>query len=114
LDAYVFPVYERTIEEVRRPFDEELGSRLHLEQVGIADVTNPARERFEQDGDARAFARDFVGFFRAFSEPSLRVALAPEGDAIDELYRRLEDQIRADASTFTFVIHSLAVVISRA
>jgi SAM dependent carboxyl methyltransferase len=114
LDAYVFPVYERTIEEVQRPFDEELGRRLRLEQVAIADVANPASDRFEHDGDADAFARDFVGFFRAFSEPSLRDAIDPDGDAIDELYRRLEDRIRADANHFAFVIHALSAVISPA
>jgi SAM-dependent methyltransferase len=114
LDAYVFPVYERTIDEVLRPFDEEVGARLRLEHVEIADVVNPAVDRFETDGDASAFASDFVGFFRAFSEPSLRNALAPEGDAVDELYRRLEERIRAEAADFSFVIHALAVVISRA
>jgi gibberellin A4 carboxyl methyltransferase len=115
LDAYVFPVYERTIEEVRRPFVEEgVGRRLRLEHVAIADVTNPASDRFAQDGDADAFARDFVAFFRAFSEPSLRNAIAPEGDVIDELYRRLEEEIRADAAGFAFVIHALSAVISRA
>jgi hypothetical protein len=115
LDAYVFPVYERTIDEVQRPFSEEdVGRRLRLEHIAIADVTNPASDRFERDGNADAFARDFAGFFRAFSEPSLRKAIAPEGDAIDELYRRLEDHIRADAANFAFVIHALSAVISRA
>jgi gibberellin A4 carboxyl methyltransferase len=114
LDAYVFPVYERTIDEVQRPFAEEVGTRARLEHCAIADVANPAADRFEEDGDASAFARDFVGFFRAFSEPSLRAALAPRDGALDELYRRLEDRIRADATDFTFVVHALAAVISRA
>jgi hypothetical protein len=112
LDAYVIPIYERTVEEVRRPFDEAIGQRLALEGLSIADTQNPASDRFRKEGDAAAFARDFVGFFRAFSEPSLREAIDPRGGTVDELYRRLEARLTAGADEFSFVIHLVTAVIA--
>ncbi len=113
LDAYVIPIWERTLEEVRRPFAEDVGRRLELERLEIADSTSPASEEYRRSGDAAAFARDFVGFFRAFSEPSLRAALDLEGTVVDELYRRLETRLEANADDFRFVVHVVTAVITR-
>jgi hypothetical protein len=113
LDRYVMPVYERTVEEARLPFGEDIGRRLVLEHITIADSVNPASQRYRETGDAAAFAREFVGFFRAFSEPSLRAALDPRGKAIDELYRRLEARLTAAADDFAFTVHVLTAVIAQ-
>jgi SAM dependent carboxyl methyltransferase len=113
VDGYVFPVYERTLAEVRRPFDEALGDRFELEHLELRDSETPAWQRYEADGDADAFARSFVGFVRAFSEPSLRAALDPDGAALDELYRRLGQRAAADPSAFAFTVHVLSAVIVR-
>lgn len=113
LDAYVVPIYERTIDEVRRPFKEGIAERLRLEHLAITDSANPISDRFGADGDASAFARDFVRFFRAFSEPSLQEALDPDGKAMDDLYRQLEVRLRERAVDFTFVVHPITAVIAR-
>jgi hypothetical protein len=113
LDAYVMPVYERTVEEARRPFGEPVGRRLTSEHMTIADSVNPATERYRETGDAAAFARQFVGFFRAFSEPSLRAGLDAAGGAMDELYRRLEQHLTAKADDFVFTVHVLTGVMVR-
>lgn len=113
LDGYVFPVYERTLDEVRRPFDQR-ATPLWLEHAALTDVNNPASDRYADDGDAAAFAQAFVGFFRAFSEPSLKVAIDPDGQALAELYSRMEARLREQADTFEFVVHPITLVISRA
>jgi hypothetical protein len=114
LDDYVLPVYERTFEELRRPFGEAIGRRLVLEHVAMSSSASPAEERYRQTGDATTFARQFVGFFRAFSEPSLRAALDPSGSATDELYRRMESELAAQVDGFDFTIHVLTAVIANA
>jgi hypothetical protein len=113
LDGYVIPVYERTLDEARLPFSQDVGQRLSLEHMSIADSPNPAAERYRETGDAPAFARGFVGFFRAFSEPSLRAGLDLTEGASDELYRRLEGRLIAEADDFAFTVHVLTAVYTR-
>jgi hypothetical protein len=113
LDEYVIPIYERTPGEVRRPFGEELGERLELQAAQIAPVENPAAAAYAHHGDAAVFAREFTGFFRAFSEPSLAAGLAASDDAIEELYRRVRSQLEKEAETFVFELNALTAVIGR-
>ena len=113
VDGYVFPVYERTLDEVRRPFDDALGAHFEVEHLDVRDSEPPAWQRYREDGDAETFARSFVGFVRAFSEPSLRAAIDPDGAALGELYRRLERRAAADPSAFAFTVHVLSVVVVR-
>jgi SAM dependent carboxyl methyltransferase len=113
LDEYVIPIYERTVEEVRRPFSEGIGERLELRKVQIAPVENPSAAAYRESGDATAFARDFTAFFRAFSEPSLKTGLAAGDDAIDDLYRHLRSRLEDEADTFTFEVNALTAVVAR-
>jgi gibberellin A4 carboxyl methyltransferase len=113
LDDYVILVYERTLTEVRRPFSEDLGRQLELESLSLHEVPNPAAERYREDGDAGAFARDVTGFVRAWSEPSLREAFAASGAAMVALYQRLESRIRESAQSFVFDVHAVRAVIRR-
>jgi hypothetical protein len=113
LDRYVIPVYERTAEEVRRPFGERVGEWLELQEERIAPVENPAAAAYREDGDAAAFARDFTAFFRAFSEPSLRAGLQASEEAIEELYRRVQSRLKDEADRFVFEVNALTVVVTR-
>jgi hypothetical protein len=110
----VIPIYERTAEEVRRPFRGEIGERLELRDERIEAVENPSAAAFRHDGDATKFARDFTGFFRAFSEPSLRAGLGASDAGIEELYRRLQRWLEEAAETFSFDVSALTAVIARA
>ncbi len=98
---------------MRRPFEDSLSDRFELERLELRDSEPAFWQHYQADGDAEAFARSFVGFVRAFSEPSLRVALDPDGEAIGELYRRLERRAAVDPSAFTFTVHVLSAVIAR-
>jgi hypothetical protein len=113
VEAYVIPIYERTVDEVCRPFAGALGEELELREQHIGPVENPYVAAYRKDGDTPAFARDFTAFFRAFSEPSLAQGLAATGSTLDELYRRLESRIRAEANTFDFQVNALTAVIVR-
>jgi hypothetical protein len=113
LHEYVIPVYERTPDEVRRPFAETLGERLELLGQNVEPVESPFVAAYRKDGDAAAFARGFTGFFRAFSEPSLEAGLAATGSALDELYRRLESRVEEEADAFDFQVNALTAVIAR-
>jgi SAM-dependent methyltransferase len=113
LDQYVLPVYERSVEEASRPFREEIGARLRVEHLEVEAVPNPFAGRYREDGDAAAFAASFVGFFRAFSEPSLRDGLGLDDDAVEDLYRKLASRVEASATEFVFEVHALTMVIRR-
>ncbi len=111
LDDYVVPLYERTLDEVRRPFDEGIGERLRLERLAIHDAPHPALERFAATGDGGALAREMTGFCRAFSEPALRAALGLDEPGVDDLYGRIEALVRDGAADFSFTVHPITVVI---
>jgi SAM dependent carboxyl methyltransferase len=113
LDNYVFPVYERSVDEARRPFREALGSRLHLDHLELVPVPNPFTQQYQEDADAAALAKDFAGFFRAFSEPTLREGLGLDENAVEELYRQLASRIEAIAAEFVFDVHAITMVIRR-
>lgn len=44
-NAFVMTLYERTLSEVRRPLDDDVGTRLRLEHLVIGDAPHPATER---------------------------------------------------------------------
>jgi hypothetical protein len=113
LDALVMPLYERTIAEVRRPFDEGAAGGLRLEHLSIEDNAHPATERYARDRDPDALADGMAGFFRAFSEPTIRAALALDDAALDDLYGRVQEQIRHRAEDFSFVVHVITAVVAK-
>lgn len=112
-DDFVMPLYERTLSEVRHPFDDDVGTRLRLEHLAIGDAPHPATERYARDRDADALAVQMTGFLRAFSEPTLRAALALDDRALDALYGGVEERIRDRAGRFSFVVHPITAVIAR-
>jgi hypothetical protein len=113
LDDYVIPVYERTLDEVQRPFAGDIGEPLHLESLSLHEIPDPVAVRYRENGDAAAFAQDFTGFVRAWSEPSLREAFSASAATMADLYRRLESRLRESARSFTFEVHAVRAVIRR-
>lgn len=111
LDSYVFPVWERSTAEVLRPFSEELGQRLVVDQVVATPVPDPMAEAFARDGDASRYASSVTGFFRAFSEPTLRAGLRLDDRAGRHLYASIEERIHAAAAQFRFSVNGITVVL---
>ena len=76
--AAVVPVWSRTLDEFRAPFDACGGSfaDLELESIELFRLDNPYRH-----DDPAVFARDYVKSVTAWGGPLLRRAFALEGEA---------------------------------
>ena len=73
-DAYAamtIPARPRVQGELTAPFDDGELPTLTLEELVIAGTPNAAMLRWQQSGDAAAFAADIAGFFLAAFGPSL-------------------------------------------
>lgn len=106
-------IYERTIEEVRRPLAEASGSGSNWRRITSPRWRILSAAAYRENGDATVFARDLTGFFRAFSEPSLTAGLAASDAAIDELYRRVQARLEREADSFVFEVNALTAVATR-
>ncbi len=80
------------------------------------EIAVPFVDRFKQDGDLDRYARDYVNFFRAFTEAVLRAAL-PESpsrkDLINRIFARAEDRLKADTSLYPFRYAAVAMLLTR-
>jgi hypothetical protein len=76
-DALVVPVWMRTPEEIRAPFDDADGSvdGLVLESVELFHLDNPY-----WDDDPQVFAEEFMRSCLAWGRPLFEAAFAREGD----------------------------------
>ena len=104
------PMYYRTREEwtacVSPDSDFAKQTRLRLARFETMTLPDPYTQTFAKTGDAKACARDYTAFFRAFSEPclfqSLRSERTPENRhaTIESYYARLESQFASDPIKF--------------
>jgi cyclopropane-fatty-acyl-phospholipid synthase len=125
VDAYLLPIYPRTLEEVLAPLspggDKELETSFEVLDAHLETVPNPFFERFQSDGDAATFGRDYASWVRAFSEPSVREHLVEAGasdeqaaeSALYEFYARLEVALAADPAGTAYVETPLSVALAR-
>jgi hypothetical protein len=97
--AAVVPVWMRTLEEIRAPFEAHGGlfAGLELEGAEFFRLDNPY-----WDDDPAVFARSYVGSVTAWGEPLLLRAFALEGadrarDLLSEFLAELEERV-ADAA----------------
>jgi hypothetical protein len=88
--AVVVPVWMRTLDEIREPFEAGGGSvdGLQLESAELFRLDNPY-----WNDDPAVFARDYVRSALAWGEPLMRRAFAREGD--DRVPALLADFLRA-------------------
>jgi hypothetical protein len=115
------PTYYRTAEEWKEPFMPDsisvpaaALSLDHFEEVTLPDVY---LERFQQDGDAQAFAKAYTGFFKAAYEPCLFVNLSdkrtPETrqQVIDLFSQRLQSALAQDPKKYSchWVLHLMLI-----
>jgi hypothetical protein len=101
------PTYYRTAQEWNEPFTSDSNFALsldHFEEFPLPDVY---LERFEQDGDAQAFAKAYTGFFKAAFEPCLFVNLsdkrtpADRQRVIDSFSQRLQFALAQDPKRYS-------------
>jgi hypothetical protein len=105
-ERMVIPTYNRTLKEFEAPFSSgQKHGPLELESSSEVVLPDPFWPEYEQSGDARAFAADYVEFFRAAYGPSLFGTLdadrtTQEHEQIaDAFYDNLRERIAADPAT---------------
>jgi SAM dependent carboxyl methyltransferase len=100
--AVVVPVWMRTLDEIRAPFEAGGGSvgGLELESAELFRLDNP----YWHD-DPAVFARDYVRSVTAWGEPLLVRAFAREGEdrapgLLADFLRALEERVAADPGRY--------------
>jgi gibberellin A4 carboxyl methyltransferase len=79
-------------------------------------VSTPFIVAYRQGGLVTAFAEDYTGFLRAFSEPLARAALAPgeaEGGIIEDLYERVRARLLAEPERYLFRYFLPSILLTR-
>jgi hypothetical protein len=79
-------------------------------------MSKPFVEDYSSTGDAAAFARAFVGFFRAFTEPVLRIAFSSCGDIdalVSDIFSNAERLIRGNPEAYKFQYFCVASLMTR-
>lgn len=114
----IFPVYFRSLDELVDPItsDDALGRDFRIERAEVKEVPAPFNSRLEQDGDIRAWAADYTGFLRAFTEPVLVAALSGtnmEPDIVPEVYNRVAQRLTADPERYEFRYIALGALLER-
>jgi hypothetical protein len=118
-EGLVMPVYFRTADETLAPLtraDSPLRGAFAIDRAETLEVPTPFFAAFRRDGDVAAYAEEYTGFLRAFSEPVVRRALVgPDEDpvVIDELYRRVHARLRAEPERYQFRYTLVAVLLTR-
>jgi cyclopropane-fatty-acyl-phospholipid synthase len=123
VEAYVFPVYARTVAEAQAPLERggELSEVFEIVDISTAPVPNPYLDRWRTDGDRQRYGRDYAAFVRGFAESSLRTGLLetagvdpPDTDRLlDDYFHRLETRFAADPERDAFRDWTLTVVLER-
>jgi SAM dependent carboxyl methyltransferase len=100
--AVVVPVWMRTLDEIRAPFQERGGrlAGLELEVAELFDLDNPY-----WDDDPATFAERYVQSVTAWGEPLLLRAFALEGEdrargLLSEFLAELEERVAADPDPY--------------
>jgi hypothetical protein len=120
-EEMAIPTYYRTAQEWKEPFmsgsafAQDAGLSLdYFKEVTLPDVY---LERFQQDGDAQAFAAAYTGFFKAAYEPCLFVNLSdkrtPESrqHVIDLFSQKLQSALAQDPKKYScrWILHLMLI-----
>src|SRR5262249_4128859 len=118
-ERLVFPIYFRTAEELAAPVagaNPGLAELFRLDRSGSMEVTVPFNQRLELTGDVPAYAREFTGFLRAFTEPIIRMTFVDEPDLdslIVDLYSQVEARLASDPSGYPFHYIQVAALFTK-
>lgn len=113
---FAFPTYFRTLDEMLAPLQHADGpgpGTFSVDRAELLDLPIPFRDRFRQTGEARAYAAEYVGFLRAFSEPVLAAGLAADAATMDLLYSRAVDRLVAEPARYPLRNIEAAVLLTR-
>ncbi len=119
-DRYYQPVYMRSLDELTAPLLESrygAADLYSLDRKMADEIEVPFNQAFEADGNLDRYVKDYVNFFRAFSEAVLRNAL-PDGsdreDLVNRIYARAESLLKAAPESYPFRYAAVAMLLTRA
>jgi hypothetical protein len=112
------PVYFRSLQELIAPIDKDgnLAGLFRIEQADTREIGVPFNEERAQTGDIEAWARNYTGFLRAFSESVVADAIPRTlavAEIVDKVYRRIERLLIQDPGRYEFHYISLGVLLTR-
>ena len=114
-ETFYQPVYFRTLDELTAPLARCAGL-FQMERVESYEVPVPFVEDYRGSGDVGVYAEAFTNFFRAFTEPVLRLHFGddPEPSAvIASIYDRTERLLRANPERYPFHYVAHAMLLTR-
>jgi hypothetical protein len=118
-ERFTIPIYFRTLEELRAPFEDAvspLRGLFQIERAETLEVPTPFVEAYRQGGQVTTFAEQFTGFLRAFSEPVAKAALTAdesERGVIDELYERVHARLLSEPERYLFRYFLPSILLTR-
>ena len=118
-ERYYQPIYLRTLEELVAPVagpNSSHSSMYRLERSETYEVKTPFVEEYRATGDAGRYAHAFTNFFRAFTEPVLRIAFSAHGDIdalVSDIFSRAERLIRENPESYDYHYVCVAALMTR-
>ena len=118
-DRLVFPVYFRTIEEMRAPIeraDSPPSDLFTIRRTVTLEVPTPFVEQFQRTGDREAYASQYTAMLRAFTDPVVLATLADRDDAeaiSDALFDRVRERFLAEPDRYAFHNIEVGVLLER-
>lgn len=113
------PVYFRTLDELTAPFaqaDAACASLFRLDRAETYEVPVPFEEDFRKTGDLGRYANAYTNFFRAFTEPVLRLHFSEHKSldaTIGQIYERAEARVRKTPERYPFHYVAIAALLTR-
>jgi hypothetical protein len=107
-ERLTIPVYFRDAEEMRgaeKPPNNSGHAAFVLDRVEAIETEVPFVTAFRRTKDVRTYARDYMGFLRAFSEPVVAGVIAGPGsdpNIADALYQRVEERLAAEPERYLY------------
>ena len=118
-ERYYQPVYFRNLDELTAPVADPASGAAELftlEHAESYEVPVPFVEAFRSGGSLNRYAKDYVNFFRAFTEAVLRNALpdTPDRDSlIERIYATAETLLKDSPDLYPFRYAAVAMVLRR-
>jgi hypothetical protein len=118
-ERLTIPVYFRTLDELRAPFEDAASPVYELfrtERAETLEVPTPFVRAYRQGGPVTTFAQEFTGFLRAFSEPVAKAALMAdesERGIIDELYELVRARLLSEPERYLFRYFLPSILLTR-
>jgi len=115
-ERFIFPTYFRTLDEMLAPLQHADGpgpGAFLVDRAELLELPIPFRDHFRETGDVQAYAAEYVGFLRAFSEPVLAAGVGADTATMEALYSRAIDRLVAEPHRYPLCNMEVAVLLTR-